>query len=110
MRTFQTDPSAAKGWLDGPWLTELPIAVGFANAALDEAHEHATITEIFMVGRGTATARVEDRSIELDAGDVLVVEPGEVRAIEETSTDRLIFVVHVPGSDGALGQDKRVVP
>jgi len=109
MRTFQADPTAAKGWLDGPWLTELPIAVGFANAALDEAHEHATITEIFMVGRGTATARVDDRSVQLGAGYVLVVEPGEVRTIEETSADCLMFVVHVPGSDGMLGRDKRLL-
>lgn len=104
------DPGAAKGWMDGPWLSELQIAFGFATSALDEAHVHATVTEIFLMGRGEATARVDDRSIELTPGDALLVEPGEARAILTASPDCVMFVVHVPGNDGVLGGDKSLVP
>jgi mannose-6-phosphate isomerase-like protein (cupin superfamily) len=109
MRLLTSDPGVPKGWLDGPWISGLPIAVGFATAPLDEPHEHATVTEIFLVGRGEATARVEDRSIDLTRGDVLVVEPGEARTILSASEDLMMFVVHVPGEDGALGDDRTPV-
>jgi mannose-6-phosphate isomerase-like protein (cupin superfamily) len=78
MRLLHSDTDTPKGWLDGPWISGLPIALGYATAALDEPHEHATITEIFMVGKGEATARVDDRSIDLVCGDVLVVQAGEL--------------------------------
>ena len=109
MRLLHSDTDTSKGWLDGPWMSGLPIALGYATAALDEPHMHATITEIFLVGRGEATARVDDRSIDLSSGDVLVVEPGEARTILDASSDLMLFVVHVAGDDGALGDDKMPV-
>ena len=109
MRLLASDAGQAKGWLDGPWVSELPIAIGFATAALDEPHEHATITEIFLVGAGAATANVDGRAIDLTSGDVLVVEPGEARAILHASDDLRLFVIHVPGDDGELGDDKTLV-
>ena len=110
MRLLRSDTDTRKGRLDGPWISGLPIALGYATAVLDEPHEHATITEIFLVGRGEATARVDDHSIDLSSGDVLVVEPGEARTILDASSDLMLFVVHVPGDDGALGDDKTPVP
>ena len=109
MRLLKTDTGAAKAWMDGPWISGLPIALGSAAAALDVAHVHATVTEIFLAGRGDAMARVDHRSIELTSGDILVVEPGEARAILSASPNLMMFVIHVPGDDGALGDDKTVV-
>ena len=60
-------------------------------------------------GPGDATATVDDRSLELAPGDVLVVEPGEARAIVRASSDLMLFVIHVPGEDGDLGADKTIV-
>jgi mannose-6-phosphate isomerase-like protein (cupin superfamily) len=70
---------------------------------------HASVTEIFCVGNGEATARVDDRTVKLTSGDMLVVEPGEARAILSASVDLMMFVVHVPGDDGMLGDDKTIV-
>jgi quercetin dioxygenase-like cupin family protein len=109
VRLLKSDAGRAKGWLDGPWLSSLPIAIGFATAALDEPHEHAAITEIFLVGRGEVTANVDGRAIDLVSGDVLVVEPGEARAILRASDDLRMFVIHVPGDDGGPGDDKTLV-
>ena len=109
MRLLRSDLTAPKGWVDGPWVSGLPISLGFATAALDEPHVHASVTEIFMVGHGDAMASVDDRSIELTPGDVLVVEPGETRAIVRASSDLMPFVIHVPSEDGDLGADKTIV-
>jgi mannose-6-phosphate isomerase-like protein (cupin superfamily) len=109
MRLLSSDLTAPKDWVDGPWLSGLPVALGFATAALDEPHVHASVTEIFLVGHGDATATVDDRPLELAPGDVLVVEPGETRAIVRASSDLMLFVIHVPGEDGDVGNDKTIV-
>jgi quercetin dioxygenase-like cupin family protein len=44
--------------------------------------------------------------MELQAGDVLVVEPGEAHTFLESSDDYFHFVVHSPG----LAGDKSAVP
>ncbi len=109
MRLLKSDLTAPKGWVDGPWLSGLPVSLGFATAALDEPHVHASVTEIFLVGHGDVTARVDDRAMELARGDVLVVEPGEARAIVRASPDLMLFVIHVPGEGGDVGTDKTIV-
>src|SRR3954467_213457 len=47
-----------KGWFFGPWNSDLPVSVGFANAAIDEPHTHNRITEIYFVARGSCSVRV----------------------------------------------------
>jgi antitoxin component HigA of HigAB toxin-antitoxin module len=43
-----------KGWHTGPWNSELPISVGYANAGIDEPHLHERITEIYLIAHGTS--------------------------------------------------------
>lgn len=50
-----------------------------------------------MVARGRAIVRVERESIALQAGDVLIVEPGEAHTFLQTSPDFADFVVQTPG-------------
>ena len=111
MRRERAD-DRAKGWLAGPWDgdTELRISVGFANEGVDEPHAHTRVTEIYLVARGTSFVRVETETIELSAGDVLIVEPGEAHTFLDSSDDYLHFVVHSPGFEGVQAQeDKRLV-
>jgi quercetin dioxygenase-like cupin family protein len=35
------------------------------------------ITEIYVVARGTAQIRIEQETITLHAGDLIIIEPGE---------------------------------
>ena len=84
MRLEQADSTAAKGWYVGPWNSELPIAIGYANAGIDEPHVHAQITEIYIVARGTSQIRVEQETITLHAGDLIIVEPGEAHTFLST--------------------------
>lgn len=110
MRISRLDPDVAKGWLDGPWRSDLPISIGYATHPPDEPHEHPTIVEIFLVARGSATIRVEDESVPLVAGDVLVTEPGEAHTFLSCSDDFLQFVVHAPGAVGVSpAEAKRIV-
>jgi mannose-6-phosphate isomerase-like protein (cupin superfamily) len=94
--TIGDDP---KGWLAGPWDGTAPVAIGYATAAIDEPHLHTTTTEVFLVVAGTARAVVGGAAVELRAGDVLIVDPGEAHTFVEASEDYRAFVLHA-GGDG----------
>jgi mannose-6-phosphate isomerase-like protein (cupin superfamily) len=100
MRIERADPSVAKGWYAGPWNSGLKVSVGYANAGVDEPHVHSRITEIYLVARGTSEMRVEQETIRLKAGDMIVVEPGEAHTFLSSSPDYFHFVAHVPGLSG----------
>jgi mannose-6-phosphate isomerase-like protein (cupin superfamily) len=85
-----------KGWFVGPWNSPVPVAVGWADRGVNQPHRHEKMCEIYLVARGTSTALVADRSIELVAGDMLVVEPGEPHTFLTSSIDYLHFVVQAP--------------
>lgn len=86
----------AKGWLIGPWNSQVPLPIGYANQGIAERHYHRQMYEIYLVARGTSTAVVAGKSIALMAGDTLVVEPGEVHIFTESSPDYFHFVVQTP--------------
>ena len=90
-----------KGWLAGPWESDLPLGIGYATKAIDEPHTHDVVTEIYLVAAGTARAVIDGRSVEVSAGDVVIVEPHEVRSLTESSSDYRCFVLHVGGDGNA---------
>ena len=77
MRVKRVNPAERKGWYAGPWNSDLTIAVGYANQGIDAPHLHRRITEVYLVARGWSEARVEREPVQSQAGDVLIVEPGE---------------------------------
>ena len=85
-----------KGWFVGPWNSAVPIPVGYANEGVDERHHHAHMFEIYLVAQGTSTAVVNQQSILLQAGDMLVVEPGESHTFSHSSEDYFHFVIQTP--------------
>jgi mannose-6-phosphate isomerase-like protein (cupin superfamily) len=107
MRIERADPAQAKGWYAGPWNSALPISVGYAHVGLDEPHVHTQIAEIYLVARGTAVIRVEQESIPLVAGDMLVVEAGEAHTFLESSPDYFHFVLHAPGLAGEAARTEK---
>jgi mannose-6-phosphate isomerase-like protein (cupin superfamily) len=92
-----SDPS---GWIGGTWNWDLPVAIGYANEGIDEPHRHERQTEVYLVATGSAVARVDGVDVEVSAGDVLVIEPDEVRTFTSSSPDYRCFVLHV-GGDGS---------
>ncbi len=111
MRLEPADSSAAKGWYVGPWNSDLPIAIGYANAGVDEPHAHTQITEVYVVVRGTSHIRVEQETIALHAGDLLIVEPGEAHTFLSNSLDYFHIVVHTPALSGDdARREKQAVP
>lgn len=77
MRHFGKDGQAVKGWYVGPWNSSIPIAVGYANAGVNEVHFHAEMFEVYLVAQGSSTAVVDDERVVLEVGSVLVVEQRE---------------------------------
>ncbi len=99
------DATAAKGWFIGPWDSDLPIPVGWATQGIAERHVHRQMVEIYLVARGASTIDVNGESTPLRAGDMLVVEPGEIHTFTWSSDDYLHFVIHAPFVQG----DKEIV-
>jgi mannose-6-phosphate isomerase-like protein (cupin superfamily) len=109
MRLERANPAQAKGWYAGPWNSNLPISVGYATVGLDEPHLHTQIAEIYLVARGTAVIRIEQKSMALSAGDMLVVEAGEAHTFVESSPDYFHFVIHAPGLAGEQARTEKTV-
>jgi mannose-6-phosphate isomerase-like protein (cupin superfamily) len=105
MRVVHADPSVDKGWYAGAWHSDLLISAGYANPGIDEPHVHARITEIYLVAHGTSVIRIEQDSVTLTVGDLIVIEPGEAHTFLSSSPDYLHFVIHTPGLSG--GQARR---
>src|SRR5215208_2171439 len=91
-----------KGWFCGQWNSDLSISVGYANQGIDEPHVHSQITEIYLVARGAAEIRVEQETIQLRSGDMIVLVPGEAHTFLSSSPDYFHFVLHTPGLAGEL--------
>ncbi len=93
-RKLETDNP--KGWFAGPWNSAVPIPIGYANEGIKERHYHAEMFEIYLVAKGSSVAIVGDAEVQLEVGDMLVVEPGEVHTFMQSSDDYLHFVVQTP--------------
>jgi mannose-6-phosphate isomerase-like protein (cupin superfamily) len=90
------DTDQPKGWYVGPWNSAVSIPIGYANEGIDETHYHTQMFEVYLVARGTSTAVVGEQEIQLQAGDMLVVEPGEAHTFRYSSADYLHFVIQTP--------------
>ena len=111
MRLEHAHPTAAKGWYIGPWNSDLPIAIGYATAGIDEPHVHMQITEIYLVSRGTAQIRIEQETFTLHAGDMIIIEPGEAHTFSVHSLDYFRLVIHTPALSGDdARREKQAVP
>ena len=107
MRFERANCSNDKGWYLGPWNSNLPISVGYANVGVDEPHLHTQITEVYLVARGTSVLQVEQNAITLSVGDIIVVEPGEAHTFLESSPDYFHFVIHMPGLAGEKARTEK---
>lgn len=85
-----------KGWYFGPWNSDVPIPIGYANKGLNLTHYHEQMTEVYMVAQGTSIIVVDGQEIHLRQGDAVAVEPNEVHTFLESSDDYFHFVIQVP--------------
>lgn len=92
----RTVTESGKGWFAGPWDSSLPVAIGYSDVGVDDPHLHDAMYEVYLVARGSSTADVNGRIVELNLGDMLVVEPGETHTFRSSSSDYLHFVVQTP--------------
>ena len=100
MRHFKIDSKQSKGWFFGPWNSEVPVPVGYANEGINEVHHHERMFEIYLVAQGQSTIVVNGAQLTLRRGDALVVEPDEIHTFVASSEDYLHFVIHAPFVQG----------
>ena len=109
MRIEKAEQGIAKGWYVGPWDSDLPISIGFANEGVNEPHLHQRMTEIYLIARGSAVMRVGQQTIELTEKDVIVIEPGEAHTFLSNSPDYFHFVIQIPGLVGEEAREDKVL-
>lgn len=100
MLHLNIDREQSKGWFFGPWNSEVPVPVGYANAGVNEEHYHKRMFEIYLVAQGQSTIVINGAELILRQGDALVVEPGEIHTFVASSEDYLHFVIHAPFVQG----------
>lgn len=67
-------------------------------------NSHEDSAEIFIVLAGQAQAHSDEESVELVAGDILILQPGsEHRIINTSATDRL-YTITVMANDGGFAK------
>jgi len=101
MRIHHPSPPAseygAKGWYVGAWNGTFPFPVGYATTGIDDPHLHTLVMEVFLVARGHAELRVEQQTVTVRAGDMVVLDPGEAHTFLSSPPDYFHFVFHYPG-------------
>ena len=90
------DRKNPKSWFSGPWNSKLPIPVGYANEGINEKHYHTEMYEIYLVAIGSSVIEINNKKINLKAGDMITIEPGETHTFLESSKDYYHFVIHTP--------------
>src|SRR5687768_6073645 len=111
MRLQRANHKRPKGWYLGPWDCDLEVALGYANEGIDEPHFHTSMSEVYMVARGKAEIRVEQETVRLSQGDIIVVQPGEAHTFLSSSSDYFHFVMQLPALQGEEAMaDKVPVP
>jgi mannose-6-phosphate isomerase-like protein (cupin superfamily) len=65
-------------------------------------NSHEDSAEIFVVLAGQAQAHSDDETVELTAGDVLVLQPGSEHRIFNTSTTERLYTITVMANDGGF--------
>ena len=58
-----------------------------------QRHYHEDLQEVFVMTRGPAEMRVNGEMVELDSGDAIVIDPGEVHEMTNSSNDDVEYVV-----------------
>ena len=101
-----------KGWYVGAWNGTFPFPVGYARTGIDDPHLHARVMEVFLIASGHAELRVEQETIVVRAGDMVVLEPGDAHTFLSSSPDYFHFVLHYPGlaSQEDIQGERQAVP
>ena len=105
MKNADAEGAGGKGWFVGPWNSDVPVPIGWADVGVNEAHRHQQMNEVYLVARGESVALVNGQRVPLRVGDMLLVEPGEAHTFTSSSEDYLHFVVQTPFVRG----DKQLV-
>lgn len=80
----------------------MPIQVGvkFGTSPFARRHLHRTMAEYFLLVAGSMKVSVAGQALEMEKGDLLVVEPGEAHEVLASSPDALLLLMMPPPVPG----------
>ena len=73
-------------------ITQIAL-IAFQPGQIADSHEHLDMFEIFIVQKGRGRITVDEKVIDLEAGDCVVVSPGEVHEVENNSGEVMEVLV-----------------
>jgi mannose-6-phosphate isomerase-like protein (cupin superfamily) len=76
--------------------SQAPVEIAYFELTKDELHHHAEVYEYYLLVMGSMVLEVDGERVELQAGDVCCVFPGEVHNIVARSDDLKCFLVKYP--------------
>ena len=85
-----------KRWLLDDGVHPIQLRVVESQDISDVVHYHKTMYEYFLVLQGEMEIKVRDRIVDLSAGGLIVVEPGESHVILSCSSDAKILLLMPP--------------
>ena len=76
----------------------LPIQVGvkFGASPFGRKHLHRTMAEYFLLLAGELLLQVNEKTLEMKKGDLILVEPGEAHEVLHASADALLLLFMPP--------------
>lgn len=76
----------------------LPIQLGIKPgvSSFGGKHLHKTMAEYFLVLEGELKLQVDEQILEMEKGDLVVVEPGEAHKVLYASADALLLMLMPP--------------
>jgi len=80
----------------------LPIQVGvkFGASPFGKKHLHQTMAEYFLLLAGELLLQVNEKTLEMKKGDLILVEPGEAHEVLHASPDALLLLLMPPPVPG----------
>jgi len=75
--------------------TDLPVQIGVKSAEtpFGGKHLHKTMVEYFLLLEGNLRLQVNDEILEMEQGDLILVEPGEAHQVLHGSPDARLLLL-----------------
>lgn len=99
MKLYRRQPGVAREWVikdpDSATMLRLGVSAGKIHEP-DNYHLHEEKQETYIITRGSATLKVNDKEIKVTAGDVITVDPKEKHTILNGSDDFEVYYLQLP--------------
>lgn len=85
-----------EGWRLGEAGMPIQVGVKFGSSPFGKKHLHKNMAEYFLLLAGDLRLGVNGKVLEVEAGDLVVIEPGEAHEVLAASADARLLLLMPP--------------